>query len=124
MEFELHNIRKEDVAIRFYGDKGNRQYRVTRGSRNDSFVGKLSEEEWSIFAERLFSEVFIDKWKPNYFSSRIHDGSTWTVNVSFEKKHALSFHGCNCYPAYWNCLVDVLSPYCRRCDIEIPVAVN
>lgn len=120
MEMELHSIRKESFEIKFVGERGNRQFHVSKGDQKDCFIGKMTEEEWRGFAERLFTEVYIDKWKANYFSTRISDGSTWTVNVSFEKKHALSCHGCNGYPAYWNSLISLVSPYLDQCGIEVP----
>ena len=46
----------------------------------------------------------------NFYNSELLDGTTWTLDVTLEKKHALSYRGCNGYPPYWNRLLSLLSP--------------
>lgn len=110
IELDIQGFRKEAVYGRFYGPKDSKQYKIETQNASD-YIGKLTSEQWNTLSSALFEKIYLDKWKSNYFDSTIIDGTRWTITVRFEKKHVLSVHGCNGFPAYWNDMLNLFEEY-------------
>lgn len=111
IELDIQGFRKNAMNARFFGAKDNRQFKITTEGEASGYVSNMTTQEWETLSAKLFEELHLDKWKSNYFDPAIIDGTRWTITVRFEKKHVLSIHGCNGFPAYWNAMLEVFEEY-------------
>lgn len=94
------------------------QYKLTSKKRNLIAKGVISDSDWAGITDKLFNSLYLTGWKSNFYNSDIIDGTTWSIEVNLEKKHALSYHGCNGYPPYWNQLLELIAPVLSEHGID------
>lgn len=92
-------------------DEDGASFFITKNGIEKLIDGALDKNQWNEFKSILFNDLYLDKWKKLYFDPNVEDGIKWELEVTFEKKHALFFSGCNGYPIYWNGLLDVLKKF-------------
>lgn len=110
LTFDLKKLGGERVRIILSSLRGGevRTYRVFSESRAP-VSGEMKREDWMKIARTLFVDAHFESWKHTSYDPQLSDGMTWTLTVSFERKHSLSCHGCNGYPPYWNEVIVALS---------------
>lgn len=94
------------------------KYKLSSKKNDVEKRGTISKELWDEICRALFDEIYLLGWKSNYYNSDLFDGTTWSLNLALEKKHALSYRGCNGYPPYWNKLLSLLSPIFEEHGID------
>lgn len=101
---------KDVIALKISAGDNAIKYKISSEKLGLDKKGTVSADYWKSFCFSLFNELYLTGWKSNFYNSELLDGTTWTLDVTLEKKHALSYRGCNGYPPYWNRLLSLLSP--------------
>ena len=112
-----------DPIIQRYVDGGAKkqfQFAFTSKEQYDEDARiNIDNSEFRCFCSKLFDDLLISDWKKSWYSMGNGSFVSWDINVSFEKKHTLSIHGCNSLPYYWQELMDLVKPYFSMIDVDI-----
>lgn len=107
--FDVNGLYTDQIRITCSKKKKGYVYQITSKKYNIDKKGDISDELWNRICEGLFDDCYLLSWKKYWYNPDIIDGTLWNLEVSFEKKHTLSFHGCNGYAPYWNQLLSLFS---------------
>ena len=75
--------------------------RVAMYSRSNAERRVLSKREWERFIDRLFSELQLHTWAPDYRGRAVPDGAQWSVTVTLGTGEQIRTGGCNAFPTCW-----------------------
>lgn len=92
---------------------------VSSEKQDRTVLFNIDNSEFRCFCSKLFDDLLISDWKKSWYSMGNGSFVSWDINVSFEKKHTLSIHGCNSLPYYWQELMDLVKPYFSMIDVDI-----
>lgn len=70
--------------------------------------GNVSRECWEAFLSSLLENVYINSWKPMYFSASELKGVIWDLSIKLKHKHSISYKGVGCLPPYWEEFVSII----------------
>ena len=104
------------ILISSKKDEGGAVFKVF--TQESQTGGAVSASAWTHIASTLFSSAHFECWKQTSYDPSLSDGMTWTLTVTFERKHAMSCHGCNGYPPYWNDVISSLAFCFRAADLD------
>lgn len=104
---DINGLYTDQVNITCSNKKRGYVYQITSKKHNIDKKGEIPLEVWNEICEGLFDECYLSSWKKYWYNPDIIDGTIWNLEVRFDKKHALSFHGCNGYAPYWNQLLEL-----------------
>ena len=99
--------------------KGRITLDVRLGFREPPYLQRLmTEQEWNMLIDRLFSKLYLHEWKKNFVNPNVHDGEQWKLELKLDGGRVRNYGGSNAFPPYWPELKTTFRPFFKEAGIK------